>query len=251
MPGEVHIWRGRLIQPEAVLQRCRALLSEDELARAARFYFEKDRSQFIVAHGMVRQVLAFYLKMAPREIHFRIEKKGKPELEENSGGRSLKFNLSHSGELALLAIARGQILGVDVELHRADFAGEDIARRFFSAQEAGKLSALPAEQKVEAFFNCWTRKEAYVKAMGDGLSIPLDSFDLTFAPGESPALLRVEGHPEELKRWSLYNLTPGEGYAGALLIEGRQHVLYCREWTPSLTGNDEAEPSSTGYPEML
>ncbi|HWZ46268.1 MAG TPA: 4'-phosphopantetheinyl transferase superfamily protein [Candidatus Saccharimonadales bacterium] len=229
--GEVHVWRGRLEQPEAVLESCRAILPDDELARAARFYFEKHRRHFMIAHGMLRQVLAPYLGMAPREIRFRTEKNGKPELAENSRRPSLRFNLSHSGELALLAVTEGQIVGVDVELHRADFAGEDIARRFFSEQEASKLCALPAEQKVEAFFNCWTRKEAYVKAIGEGLSLPLDSFDLTFAPGEPPALLRVAGHPEELLRWSLYNLTPGEGYAGALLVEGRQHVLHCREWT--------------------
>jgi 4'-phosphopantetheinyl transferase len=228
--GEIHIWKARLEQPEPVRERCRAVMSEDELARAAKFYFEKDRQHFIVAHGMLRQTLAPYLGLAPREIQFRIEKNGKPELAENSRPCSLKFNLSHSGELALLAITSGQIVGVDVERHRPDFAGEAIADRFFSAEEAGKLRTLPEEQKVEAFFNCWTRKEAYVKAIGEGLSIPLDSFDLTFAPGEAPALLRVAGHPEELLRWSIYNLAPGEGYAGALMVEGREHVLSCWEW---------------------
>ncbi|MBZ5521978.1 MAG: 4'-phosphopantetheinyl transferase superfamily protein [Acidobacteriia bacterium] len=237
--GDVHIWRARLIQPEPVRQSCRDVLTEDELARAARFYFEKDRNQFIVSHGMLRRTLAPYLGIAPRDIQFRIEKNGKPELAENGRHCSLKFNLSHSGELALLAITRDQIVGVDVELHRPDFAGEAIADRFFSAEEAGKLRTLPEEQKVEAFFNCWTRKEAYVKARGEGLTIPLDSFDLTFAPGEPPALLRVAGHPEELLRWSLYNLTPGEGYAGALLVEGREHELHCREWVGAWGGADD------------
>jgi 4'-phosphopantetheinyl transferase len=231
--GEVHIWRARLEQPEPVRESCRALLSDDELARAAKFYFEKDRHHFIVSHGMLRQTLAPYAGLAPRELQFRTEKNGKPVLAGNGRPDSLKFNLSHSGELALLAITSGEIVGVDVERHRPDFAGEAIADRFFSAEEAGKLRTLPEEQKVEAFFNCWTRKEAYVKAIGEGLSIPLDSFDLTFAPGEAPALLRVAGHPEELLRWSIYNLTPGEGYAGALMVEGREHVLSCWEWSAS------------------
>lgn len=243
--GDVHVWRARLIQPEPVLRQCRALLTEDELARAARFYFDKDRNQFIVSHGMLRQTLALYLGIAPRALRFRIEKNGKPELTGDGHDGSLNFNLSHSGELALLALARNQIVGVDVEFHRPDFAGEEIADRFFSAAEARKLRTLPEEQKVEAFFRCWTRKEAYVKARGEGLTIPLNSFDLTFAPGEPPALLRVAGHPEELQRWRLYNLTPGEGYSGALLVEGGEHRLHCREWV-AMDGGKKWGPHGSG-----
>jgi 4'-phosphopantetheinyl transferase len=227
-PDEVHIWKASLTQPESIMRRCRQLLSPEELARAGRFYFEKDRNHFIAAHGMLRDVLSRYLGTEPQRIEFITVINGKPALAAPSA--QCDFNLSHSGELALLAVTRGQTVGVDVERHRPDFAGQEIAERFFSREESGKLCALPEERRVEAFFKCWTRKEAYIKAIGEGLSIPLSTFDVAFAPDEPPALLRVAGHPEELERWRLYNLEPGEGYEGALLVEGRQHVLRCWAW---------------------
>ena len=234
-PGEVHIWKAGLTQPAPVLERCRGLLSSEELTRAARFYFEKDRDHFIVAHGMLRDVLGRYLGVAPGDLRFSTGSHGKPALAEPTP--LCDFNLSHSGELALLAVTQGQIVGVDVERHREGFGGQEIAERFFSLAESGKLFALPEEQRLEGFFKCWTRKEAYIKAQGQGLSIPLSSFDVAFTPSEEPALLRVAGHPEEATRWSLYNLEPGEGYEGAVMVEGRDHTIQCFHWTDVMAGS--------------
>lgn len=228
--GEVHIWKAHLIQPPEVYQQCRELLCDEELERAGRFYFDKDRNQYVVSHGMMRQVLGRYLGIAPTAVRYRTVKNGKPDLGDDSGPGPLQFNMSHSGELALLAITRNQIVGVDVELHRPDFAGEDIAERFFSTAESTRLFTLPAEQRVEAFFKCWTRKEAYIKAIGDGLSIPLSTFQVAFVPGEPAGLLHVEEHPEEVERWRIYNLEPGEGYSGAIMVEGQKHELKCWLW---------------------
>ncbi|PYP91315.1 MAG: phosphopantetheinyl transferase [Candidatus Angelobacter sp. Gp1-AA117] len=229
-PHEVHLWRVHLIQPEAAIQGCRALLAPDELARANRFHFAKDRNRFTIARAMLRNVLGRYLKIRPQQVGFTYGAQEKPDLKPELNPRNFRFNLSHSGEYALLAVTPGLEVGVDIELFRPDFGTQEIADRFFSPREAQILLALPAEQKVEAFFKCWTRKEAYVKALGGGLSIPLDSFDIAFAPGETPALLRVAGRPEEIARWRLYNLEAAPNYAAALLVEGQEHQLKYFNW---------------------
>lgn len=225
---EVHIWHIALLQDDATVAECRKILFEDETQRADRFYFERDRRRFTVAHAALRQVLSRYLEVTPGEIKFSIGPKGKPDLVDVET-QQIRFNLSHSGEIALLAVARGQCLGIDVEFIKTDFGGEEIAERFFSRNEVKTLQALPADQKPAAFFSCWTRKEAYIKAVGEGLSLPLDSFDVAFAPGAAPALLRVDADAGELTRWSMYDIPVPPEYKAALVIEGREHLL--KEWT--------------------
>ncbi|HYV83682.1 MAG TPA: 4'-phosphopantetheinyl transferase superfamily protein [Pyrinomonadaceae bacterium] len=212
--GTVHVWRISLDQPDDRLDRFRQTLDPDELNRASRFHFEKHRRHFIVARGFLRSVVASYLETLPETLRFSYGAYGKPELASE---HVLRFNLSHSHEVALLAIALDAELGVDVEQIRADFASEEIARRFFSRAEVEVFNALPQEEQVAAFFRCWTRKEAYIKAIGKGLSQALDAFDVTLAPGVQAELLRAE--EDDVSRWLLYEIDVGEGYAGALAVE--------------------------------
>ena len=215
--GTVHVWRISLDQPDDRLDRFRRMLDPDELNRASRFHFDKHRRHFIVARGFLRSVVARYLETQPETLRFSYGAYGKPGLASE---HVLRFNLSHSHEVALLAVALDAELGVDVEHIRADFASEEIARRFFSRAEVEVFNALPREEQVAAFFRCWTRKEAYIKALGSGLSHPLDSFDVTLAPGEPAALSRVK------ELWSLFDLDVSPGYAGALAVESTGHTLH-------------------------
>src|SRR5262249_23128168 len=155
-----------------IYEPCCSLLSPEERERADRFHFARDRDRFVIAHAVLRQILALYLQSQPELIQFVQQKHGKPELAPESNPLGLTFNLSHSGEVALVAVAAHMQLGVDVELMRSDFGGEEIAERFFSRPEVEKLRLLAAHQRTRAFFQCWTRKEAYLKARGEGLSIP-------------------------------------------------------------------------------
>ena len=185
------------------------LLSPAELARANRFHFTKDRQAYIAAHGALRTILASYLDCGPAEIDFASGTNGKPAVA------GIQFNLSHSADLGVVAVTPDRELGVDVELVDPQRANMDVARRFFSPSEVAVLQALPTDLQPAAFFNCWTRKEAYLKAIGLGLSVPLDSFDVSLGPGEPVRLLRGAD-----ARWSLHSFTPAPSYLGALAIDG-------------------------------
>ena len=211
--GEVHMWRIELEQPGSVLEKFRSVLGTDELERARRFHFDKHRNSFVVARGFLRHVLSRYFDTTPETLRFSYSEYGKPALE----GR-LHFNMSHSHRVALLAITEDRQIGVDVEHIRADFATEDIARRFFSHSEVGSFNKLLKEEQVAAFFRCWTRKEAFIKATGKGLSQPLDKFDVTLAPGVAAELLHVD--EDDASGWSMSDIDVGEHYAAALVVEG-------------------------------
>lgn len=226
---EVHVWRVMLDQPKERTQHLYSVLAPEEKERAARFHFQKDRDHFVAAHGMVRTILATYLGLQPRDLHFSRASYGKPYLSENTRA-GLRFNLSHSNALALVAVSREREIGVDVEWIRRDVAEEKIAERFFSLREVATLRSLPPEQQPEAFFNCWTRKEAYIKARGEGLSLPLDTFDVSLAPGEPAALLENRIDAGEMSRWRLVELAPGAGFKAALVVEGQDCQLRCWQW---------------------
>lgn len=227
---EVHVWRASLDVEAPCIKKLQQTLSEDERARAERFYFQKDRDRFIVARGLVRSILGRYLDIEPGHVKFAYGPYGKPALAGESGVHGIHFNLSHSDGLALCAIARGREVGVDLERLRPDFAAREIAERFFSPREVAILLALPENQWPKAFFNCWTRKEAYIKARGEGLTLPLDRFDVSVVPGEAAALLYVSGDPEESSRWSLQELVAGPGYVSALAVEGHGWRIKCWQW---------------------
>lgn len=212
---EVHVWLADLDQPSA--DNMRPLLAEDELARAERFHFEKDRKHYINARGLLRQLLAVYSGLPAAEVQIKYAEKGKPHVSATG----INFNLAHSHGKAIYAFARGRDLGVDLEFMKEDFAVEEIAERFFSPNEFAVLKELPPQLTKEAFFNCWTRKEAYIKARGEGLSMPLDVFEVSLAPGEPAAFLRNQLDPAELSRWSMQSLSVPDGYVAALVVEGK------------------------------
>lgn len=230
---EVHVWRVGLDLRLSQVQNLLQTLTEDERSRAERFYFVRDRHHFIVARGALRAILSRYLNCEPGQIRFCYNQQGKPALVREWGGDWLRFNVSHARGLALVAVTRDREIGVDVEYIRPDLANEQIAEQFFSPREVAQLRALPPALQPEAFFNCWTRKEAYIKAQGMGLSLLLDQFDVSLVPGEPAALLSTRGDPREASRWSLRELMPGPGYIAALAVKGHGWRLSCWQWTDS------------------
>jgi 4'-phosphopantetheinyl transferase len=235
---EVHIWRAALDLAPAHVQYLRQTLSEDEVQRTDRFVFEQDRTHFTVARGVLRLILSRYLHIDPSQLRFCYSPYGKPGLILPAGTDSLFFNVSHAHGLALFALARGSRLGVDIEYVRPILDVEQIAGQFFSAREQSALRALPLDQRLEAFFTCWTRKEAYIKARGEGMSLPLDQFDVSLAPGVPAELLAVAGDERERARWALQSLEPGPGYVAALAIEGQGWIPRCWQW-PSVEERDQ------------
>jgi len=229
---EVHSWCARLDVPPETSARLHATLTPEERTRSARFQFERDQQRFIVAHGVLRDLLGRYLRTQPRRVRFVYNAFGKPDVSPEFGNR-LTFNLSHSAGLALIAIASASNVGVDVEYTRARSDYADIARHFFSAAEVDYLMALPSHLYAEAFLSCWTKKEAYLKACGEGLAIPLNSFSvpLTTDHAHTPVDLYVASKDiVPADRWSLYTLRPAPGYAGALAIKGTGWRLSQWQW---------------------
>jgi 4'-phosphopantetheinyl transferase len=198
--------------------------------RATRFYFEKDRRHFIVARGVLRAILGRYLDLAPECLSFCYSSYGKPALSGEPDLNSIRFNLSHSYGVALYAVTRGREVGIDLERIRSDLAVAQIAARFFHRREIEMLRALPGEMQNRAFFRCWTRKEAYIKARGEGLSLPLDRFDVSLDPGEPGMVDGASRDPSEASRWSLQELNPIPGYAAAVAVEGHDWHLTCWQW---------------------
>ena len=215
--SDVHIWRTSLERPPDSVAQFRQLLSPDELDKADRYHFEKDRRHYTVARGVLRMLLSRYLALAPDKLQFSYSKYGKPALEPSTGA-PLKFNLAHSGGIALYAFTTVGEVGIDVELIRPDFTGDEIARRFFSTAEITALNKLPAGARHQAFFACWSRKEAFIKAKGLGLSLGLDKFDVSLTPGEPPAMLRTAWDDREVSLWSLLGIDVGEQHAAAVAL---------------------------------
>ncbi len=228
--GEVHVWRAAL-DPEPVrVREFAGVLSRDERERAGRFLVERDRRRFIVCRGVLRTLLGGYLGVAPRSLRFRYGSHGKPALASGSGKHPLRFNLSHADEIAFFGVTLRREIGIDLEPLRAGFATDEIAERFFSPAEIASLRTLSRTDRPRAFFRCWTRKEAYLKARGDGLSLPLDRFDVSLLPAQPAALLCAPGDPQEASRWSLSDLPAGPGYVAAIAVQGRGWRLTCWRW---------------------
>lgn len=229
--NQVHVWRATLDQPPERLLQLKKWLSEDELERADRFHFQHDRDHFIAARGGLRDILSRYLVLGASDLNFLYSPYGKPQLVDEINDLGLHFNVSHSHGLALFALTRGRQVGVDVEFMRADLADEGIARRFFSTREVRALLSLPVEVRSQAFFTCWTRKEAYIKAVGEGLSMPLDRFDVTLVPGEPAQLLETRPDQSEAQQWQLFGLDPGDGYIAAVAVRAQKLQLAKLNWS--------------------
>ena len=219
---EVQLWAVDLEPSPARVEELRWLLTPEEVARADRFHFDRHRRRFIVRRGVLRLLVAKYLERNPREVRFGEGEKGKPFVTQEATGPDayLHFNLSDSKDLAVYAFTRGAELGVDVEILRPMPDAQAIAERFFSAEEQERLRGVPPEGKARAFFNCWTRKEAYIKAIGEGLSEPLDRFSVTLLPEEPARFVHLGGDTRRAEEWTLLHMVPEEGAVGALALEG-------------------------------
>lgn len=227
-PGEVHVWRVPLDRGPDAVSRARSLLSAEERRRADRFRFPALRDRFIVAHAALRSVLGRTLGAPPGALRLGTDALGKPVLLP-VGPETPAFNLAHSAGVALVAVARGRAVGVDVERMRRDLPLARLAARFLAPGEAAELAALPDPVRSAAFFACWTRKEAYLKAAGvgggRGLAASLPLFVVSVRPAVRRVALAVPGRPAEAARWSLVDLDVGPGFAAALAVEGRARPL--------------------------
>lgn len=210
----VHIWGWRLDQVTVEQDEAWRLLSGAEQLRAGRFHFAHHRLRYVAAHGRMRRLLAAYLQCDPASIAYTEGAHGKPALAGQHGADALQFNLSHSADIALLGVARGVEIGVDVEQVQQAPAG--LAAQYFSAQEQAELAALPPAQQDLGFYQCWTRKEAFVKALGTGLTIPLDGFSVALTPGLPAALRWVRGDAAAPAAWRMAHLDPAAGFVGAV-----------------------------------
>jgi len=209
-----------------------AVLAPEERERSARFKFEKDQIQYSVARATLRQILAKFLATDPRALTFEYNAYGKPLLGEQFANSKIEFNQAHSKGLGLFAVTLNRAIGVDIECHRPDLATMEIAERFFAPQEIQVLGAVAPAHRIEAFFQCWTRKEAFIKARGMGLSLGLDKFTVAFGPGSEARLLTVDPGATDVANWALCDASPARGYSGALAIETKAPAVHKWTFTP-------------------
>jgi 4'-phosphopantetheinyl transferase len=226
--GEVHLWRARADLPEEWRQRFRETLTAEELALAERLRAERDRERYVCAQGVLRDILARYAGVGVREIAYRRNEYGKPDLSDGLAPW-LRFNLTHSHDEVMVAVVRDREIGVDIEYIASDRPLRKLIGRFFSEVEVEAFQGVPEEELPELFYTSWTRKEAYVKARGVGLRFGMRRFAMTVG-GDKPALLHVEGEPEEPGRWTVLSLDVAPEFRAALVVEGRGVAVQNYVW---------------------
>src|SRR5579863_8302317 len=219
---EVHLWVIRLEASESAIERCRSWLAEHERERAARFHFERSRRAYVLGRGVLRAMIGAYTSARPESVQFCYGAKGKPALAD---GAPLRFNVSNSADLAAYAFTNRCEIGVDVEHIRPMRDLESIARRFFAPEEVAELMDLGEEGRPSGFFNCWTRKEAYIKAVGDGLYVLLNTFRVTLRPGVAARITHLGASEEAARGWTLDAFDPAPGYAGAIAYPDKPRAL--------------------------
>lgn len=229
---DVHVWRASFYKLSPMLSQFETLLSEDERSKARRYRFDDNREEYIMGRGLLRHLIGGYLNQDPASVRFYYNPYGKPALMGEGGPDRLTFNVSHAHGVLLYAFSRGRELGVDLERIRPEAARDRVAERFFSQKETKALRSLPEHAQAIGFFNCWTRKEAYIKARGEGLTIPLNQFDVSLVPGQPAVLLESRVDPADTHRWSLQSLNMGTQYIAALAVEGQKWNLTCWDWQP-------------------
>jgi 4'-phosphopantetheinyl transferase len=222
-PCQVQVWAVQLEASEDRFSQCLSCLSSDEKARAARFHFDEHRRAFILGRSVLRALLGELMETTPGQIQFSYGPKGKPGLVDSSS--PIRFNASNSGNMAVYAFTEGCDIGIDVEQVRPVPEMDHIAKRFFASAETSELMALSERDRGQAFFNCWTRKEAYIKAVGDGLAVPLDSFHVTLRPGVAAEMLCVAGSIEAAKGWTMHDFAPAPEFVGAIAYAGRRRDI--------------------------
>jgi 4'-phosphopantetheinyl transferase len=225
-PGQVHVWLADLDEFEGERRGLELTLSPDESDRAGRFCFEEHRFRYVVARGLLRALLGRELDVHPSEVRFAYGAHGKPRLDGDAG--RLAFNVSHSGGFAVYALGHEGPIGVDIEAHRPISDRDEIAARFFAPGERRRLRDVPEARRGHAFFDCWARKEAFVKAVGEGLSHPLDRFEVSVDPRCAACLLAVDDDPDEAGRWTLAALPAISGHSAALAVRQRGLTITCR-----------------------
>lgn len=240
---EVHVWRAALEEHAPSIPQLQPLLSPEEVSRAEKFYFARDRDHFLISHGLLRVILGQYTGVEAAALRFSRNAYGKPALANTPIEMDLRWNLSHSGQWALYAVARGREVGVDVEQFRNVADVDRIVERFFAPRERAEFGSLPPGRRTEGFFALWTLKEAYIKGVGRGLSLPLDQFHVSPIAGESRRFCACAGHAGESGEWTLEPLAVAPQYAAAVAAEGRDWQLACWECTPAvlskrLSGHD-------------
>ena len=226
---EIHIWTVKIDGQGNGTARSAEMLAPAERVRASGFRSEIDAARFIQRRTALREILGGYLGVAAQDVAFAVNEFGKPSVLAPKPRPDLSFNAAHSGALALVAVGRSVQIGIDVERLRSEVEGVDIAARFFAVNEVASLAALRPRDRGEGFFNAWTRKEAIVKALGRGLSIPLDAFEVSLRPREPPVILRWNIPGDDAKRWRIHHLEPASGYVGALAVDSVTRV--CRFWS--------------------
>ncbi len=224
-PGEndVEVWLGGVPDGEAELSACLQILNEPERLRVERFQVPKARNEFVFGRAMMRLILGSVLKTDPAEISIDYDKRGKPRLGGGFSENDLSFNLAHSHSLVAMALTRGRAVGIDIEWMQREVDWSLIAGRIFSADELGELRSLPESQQSLAFFMAWTRKEAYLKATGEGLSDEISAIEVTMNPGSPPGFVRLPKAAKNL--WDIHNIPLPPGFAGALVVEGYECAL--------------------------
>jgi 4'-phosphopantetheinyl transferase len=234
---DIHVWRADHDLPMIVFQNLYETLSIDEKMRAERFHFEKDRKRFIARRGILRTILGCYLGVEPSQLQFCYVKNGKPALADSFGKEPILFNMSNSEDLAIYGFTRDQEIGVDVEHIRDIPEMDQIAERFFSVGENAVFRSLPRSKKRQAFFSFWTHKEAFIKAIGEGLFYPLNRFEVSFSPDEPIRLLSIDGDSAKASQWFMLSLKPAAGFTAALAIKGHSWRLQLWQWLDQPTSN--------------
>jgi len=228
--AEAHLW---VIDLDLVPERLpdfRSTLSPDEEERASRFLKSVDARRYTAARASLRRLLGAYIGIEPGRLRFTYDRFGKPGLGGELSAASVRFSVSHSGDRGLFGFVREHRIGVDLEHIRADIDVENLAKNHFSPREFQKLRSLSSDRQLEAFFCCWTRKEAYLKGRGEGVSYGLDRVEVSMSPGEPAAILRAFDDPDVIRRWTLEHLRPAPDYLGAAAVEANNINFECFQW---------------------
>jgi 4'-phosphopantetheinyl transferase len=235
-PKQVHVWAASLDVPPLLLSAFEDLLCPAERLRAGRFHFAEHRNRYVAAHGWLRRLLGGYLAIPAAEVEFQFGVRAKPALDGSGICSNLQFNMSHCEAVALVAVAYGTPVGIDLERVRPLQDADDLVERFFSKRENPEFKLLAEEHKPMAFFNLWTRKEAWLKASGEGIAHLLSEVEVSFLPGTTAQLLSVPKDFQPVSRWTLRELIPGPGWVGAVVVDGPCDELECRCWGHECVG---------------